>query len=124
MSISIKISEKAKHLLDAIQARITLATGKKYSQQELLDMIIESSGDKKEEIIRRLTKVQPLSKKEIDALKKLSVDWGIHTKEEDIDHKLYGNSKKPALSNIVGLGKSGTKGNAVTLKKRIQKGEL
>ncbi|MGH9923337.1 MAG: hypothetical protein ACRD38_11355, partial [Nitrososphaerales archaeon] len=79
--------------LDTIQARITLATGKKYSQQELLDMIIESSDDK-DEIIRRLTKVKPLSKKEIDALKKLSVDWGIHTKEEDIDLYLYGGKEE------------------------------
>ncbi|MGH9877955.1 MAG: hypothetical protein ACRD5H_09970 [Nitrososphaerales archaeon] len=93
MSISIKISEKAKRVLDTIQARITLATGKKYSQQELLDMIIESSDDK-DEIIRRLTKVKPLSKKEIDALKKLSVDWGIHTKEEDIDLYLYGGKEE------------------------------
>ncbi len=94
MSISIKISEKAKRVLDTIQARITLATGRKYSQQELLDMIIESSDDNKEEIIRRLTKVKPLSKKQIDALKKLSVDWGIHTKEEDIDLYLYGGKEK------------------------------
>lgn len=93
MSISVKISEKAKRVLDTIQARITLATGKKYSQQELLDMIIESSDDK-DEIIRRLTKVKPLSKKEIDALKKLSVDWGIHTKEEDIDLYLYGGKEE------------------------------
>jgi adenylate kinase family enzyme len=90
MSTSIKISEKAKRVLDTIQARITLATGKKYSQQELLDMIIESSDDNKEEIVRRLTKVKLLSKKEIDALKKLSIDWGVHTNEEDIDLYLYG----------------------------------
>jgi len=67
---------------------------------------------------------RPLSKKQIDALKKLGVDWKVHTKEEEIDHILYGDSRKrPALSNIVGLGKSGTKDNAVTLKKRIQKDE-
>ena len=32
--------------------------------------------------------------------------------------------KKSTLSNIIGLGKSGTKASAVALKKRIQKGEL
>jgi len=32
--------------------------------------------------------------------------------------------KKSMLSNIIGLGKSGTKASAVALKKRIQKGEL
>lgn len=106
MSTSIKIGEKAKRLLDTIQARITLATGRKYSQQELLDMIIESSDDYKEDIIRRLTSVKALS-------------------TEEIDHILHeGTRKKPALANIVGLGKSGSDGNAVTLKKRIQKGEI
>ena len=94
MSTSIKISEKAKRVLDTIQARITLATGRKYSQQELLDMIIESSDEDKEEIIRRLTKVQRLSEKEIDSLNKLSVDWKISTKEGEIDLYLYGSKKE------------------------------
>ena len=92
MSTSIKIGEKAKRLLDTIQARITLATGRKYSQQELLDMIIESS-DKDKEMIRRLTKVRHLSENEIDSLNKLSVDWKISTKEEEIDLYLYGSKK-------------------------------
>lgn len=94
MSTSIKISEKAKRVLDMIQAKITLATGRKYSQQELLDMIIESSDEDKEEMIRRLTKFQHLSEKEIDSLNKLSVDWKIRTKEEEIDLYLYGSKKE------------------------------
>ena len=94
MSTSIKISKKAKRVLDMIQAKITLATGRKYSQQELLDMIIESSDEDKEEMIRRLTKFQHLSKKEIDSLNKLSVDWKIRTKEEEIDLYLYGLKKE------------------------------
>jgi len=94
MSTSIKISEKAKRVLDTIQARITLATGTKYSQQELLDMIIESSDEDKEEIIRRLTKVQRLSEKAIDSLNRLSVDWKVRTKEEEIDLYLYGSKKE------------------------------
>lgn len=94
MSTSIKISEKAKRVLDMIQAKITLATGRKYSQQELLDMIIESSDEDKEEMIRRLTKFQNLSEKEIDSLNKLSVDWKIRTKEEEIDLYLYGLKKE------------------------------
>lgn len=40
-----------------------------------------------------------------------------HTQNGDI-------GKRPMLSNIIALGKSGTKKNAVTLKKRIQKGEI
>jgi AbrB family looped-hinge helix DNA binding protein len=32
--------------------------------------------------------------------------------------------KKSTLTNIIGLGKSGTKASAAALKKRIQKGEL
>lgn len=94
MSTSIKISEKAKRVLDMIQAKITLATGRKYSQQELLDMIIESSDEDKEEMIRRLTKFQNLSEKEIDSLNKLSVDWKIRTKDEEIDLYLYGLKKE------------------------------
>jgi hypothetical protein len=92
MSTSVKISEKAKRILDTIQARITLATGMKYSQQELLDIIIESAEDE-EEIIRRLAKFKRLSGKEIDSLLKSSVDWQVKTREEEIDLYLYGGKK-------------------------------
>lgn len=93
MSTSIKISEKAKRVLDTLQARITLATGLKYSQQELLDIIIESSQEEEDEIIRRLAKFRKLSDKEIDSLLKSSVDWQVKTKEEEIDLYLYGGKK-------------------------------
>jgi hypothetical protein len=93
MSTSIKISEKAKRVLDTLQARITLATGLKYSQQELLDIIIESSQEEEDEIIRRLAKFRKLSDKEIDSLLKSSVDWQVKTREEEIDLYLYGGKK-------------------------------
>lgn len=53
-----------------------------------------------------------------------SVKNGRKSKEEEKDHKITrGIRKKASLANIVGIGKSGTKSNAVALKKRIQKGE-
>ena len=45
--------------------------------------------------------------------------------KKETNHTQYGDTgKRPMLSSIVGLGKSGSKKNAVALKKRIQRGEI
>lgn len=48
MTISIRISEEDKRALDALQAKIVLATGKKMLQQELLDMLLKFSAEQEE----------------------------------------------------------------------------
>nr|MDO8079511.1 hypothetical protein [Candidatus Freyarchaeota archaeon] len=90
MSTSVKISEESKHILEAIQARIILKTGRKFSQQELLDMIVKSFEGRDEELIKLLGIVRfPLSPEEIERLMEIPEDWGVETREEEIDRSLY-----------------------------------
>ncbi|MGQ9468705.1 MAG: hypothetical protein ACUVTD_02600 [Nitrososphaerales archaeon] len=90
-----KISEEGKRILDSLQAKLVLATGKKISQQELLNMIMKFSAGREEELIKMLAGVKlPLSQKDIEALMNIPIDWGVETKEEEIDEYLYGKRGK------------------------------
>ena len=94
MITSVKISEEGKRILDVLQAKLILATGKKVSQQELLDMIVKFSAEK-EELIRLLAGVRlPLHPKDVEALLNMPTDWGVETREEEIDEYLYGHRSK------------------------------
>jgi hypothetical protein len=89
---SIKVSERSKRVLDALQAEATLKVGKKVSQQELLELLLTEAERRKEELISKISKRPkvPLSEKEIKRLLSLPRDWGVVTCEEDIDKYLYG----------------------------------
>ena len=95
MTTSVKISEEAKELLDKLQAKVVLSLGRKPSQEKVLDAILRLSTERQEEIITRLAGVRlPLSPDEIENLMAVPEDWGVMTKEEDIDEFLYGRRKK------------------------------
>lgn len=98
MSTSVKISEEGKRLLDKLQARFVIATGKKLSQQELLDTLVRFSTEREDEIFGLITGVKlPLPPEEIEMLMMMPTDWGVETREEEIDMHLYGRkSVKPA----------------------------
>ena len=91
MTTSVKISESGKRTLEKLQAKLVLACGKKVSQQELLDMIVEASAEREKELIQRITGVKlPLSPSEIERLLEVPTDWGVETKEEELNKYLYG----------------------------------
>jgi hypothetical protein len=95
MSTSVKISEGGKRILDTLQAKLLLVSGKKVSQQELLDMIMNLSAEKEEEFIKLLAGVKlPLDPKDIEVLMNIPTDWGVETSEEEIDDYLYGKRSK------------------------------
>jgi len=90
MTTSVKMSEEGKYTLDALQAKILLATGKKLSQQELLDLLVKLSAQREEELVKLIAGVKlPLHPEELEKLMKLPTDWRIKTKEEEIDEILY-----------------------------------
>jgi hypothetical protein len=90
MTTSVKMSEEGKSALDTLQAKILLATGKKLSQQELLDILVKTSAQREEELIKFITKIElPLRPEQLKNLMKLPTDWGVKTKEEEIDEILY-----------------------------------
>lgn len=98
MSTSVKISEEGKRLFDKLQARFVIATGKKVSQQELLDTLVRLSTEWEDELFGLITGVRlPLPPEEIEELMEKPTDWGVETREEEIDIHLYGRkSGKPA----------------------------
>lgn len=91
MSTSVKMSEEGKRILDTLQARILLATGVKISQRELLDTLVKLSAEHEDELFNFITGVKlPLPPEEVEKLMMLPTDWGVETKEEEIDTYLYG----------------------------------
>jgi len=91
MSTSVKISGESKRLLDTLQARLVIATGKKISQQELLDALVRLSTERKDELFGLIAGVRlPLPPEEVEKLMKIPTDWGVETREEEIDTILYG----------------------------------
>ena len=91
MTASIKISDKSKKILDRIQAKITLSTEKKATLQEIIDLIMDYV-DRNEDIIIKEPKEKkhPLNEEDIKRLRNFPWDFGVVTKEEDIDNILYG----------------------------------
>ena len=91
MSTSVKISGEGKRLLDKLQARIVIATGRKFYQQELLETLVRLSAEREDELISYLAGVSlPLLPEEVEKLMKLPAEWGVDTGEEEIDVYLYG----------------------------------
>ncbi len=93
-----KISKEGKRLLDKLQARFVIATGKKVSQQELLDTLVRLSTEREDDLFGLITGVRlPLPPEEIEELMKMPTDWGVETREEEIDIHLYARKNgKPA----------------------------
>ena len=55
MSTSVKMSKEGKDALDILQAKILLASGKKISQQELLDLLVKQANQEEKELIKKLS---------------------------------------------------------------------
>jgi len=94
MATSVKMSEEGKRILDILQARLIIATGRKISQQELLDALVKLSAGQEDELVKLITGVNlPLPSEEVEKLMKLPTDWGVETREEEIDIYLYGSKR-------------------------------
>jgi len=92
--ITVKMSDEAKKTLEKLQAKITLKTGEKISQQQLLDEIIRLSERNEEQLIKQITS-PPLGDEEINRLLRIPMDWGVETVEEEIDTALYREETPP-----------------------------
>lgn len=90
MSTSVKVTDTTKSRLEELQAEIRLETGQNVTQQELLERIVTDSYESKDELIESFRdEFEPLSEAEIEQWLSGSSDWGVETKEEDIDEVLY-----------------------------------
>jgi hypothetical protein len=91
MSSSIKVDSKVKSEIDKLQAKFTLKTGEKISQQELLRRIIEFASNHEDEFQKDyLLDWSPPSDQEWSEIKSHIYDFGFKTSESTIDKELYG----------------------------------
>jgi len=70
-----------------------MRTGMRLTKQIILEELIDSAFEKEEEPVVLLKAPKyPLPEKQRRAILKIPFDWGVDTKEEDIDRILYGES--------------------------------
>lgn len=91
MPTSVKMDERTKSKLEELQARIKLETGKKVTQQEVLERLVESTCESMEDFVATFRELTlPLSDEEMERFHEGTSDWGVETTEEEIDEILYG----------------------------------
>ena len=95
MATSVKMDERTKSRLEELQALVKLATGRKVSQQELLDRLVQQAYDSREafvESFRTDDEWDGLSEEEIERWLSGTTASGSAIDEEDIDEVLYGST--------------------------------
>lgn len=90
MTTSVKIGEKTKDRLETLQAEIKLETGRKVTQQELLDRIVAREFESKDELIGSFHDGwEGLDGEGVERWLSGTSDWGVETTEAEIDRILY-----------------------------------
>lgn len=90
MATSVKLDEDTKERLERLQAEIKLETGRKVTQQELLDRLVEHGENDKAELIDSYRDDwDGLTEAEKERFFSGTSDWGVETTEEEIDEILY-----------------------------------
>ncbi len=84
---TIKVRDVDKRKFDRLQHEYMALHGEKINQQELFSMIIDYIERLKDDFLK--VKVSRLSEEEVKKFRKLQQDWGIETKEEEIDSVVY-----------------------------------
>jgi predicted transcriptional regulator len=91
MAMSIKVGAETKDRLEQLQAEIKLETGRKVTQQELLDRIVAREFDSKESLVDSFRdEWEGLTEEETERWLAGTTASGDPVAEEDIDAVLYG----------------------------------
>ena len=92
MATTVKISEDMNDKLDRLQAKVLLRTGTKLSKQQILERLIRIGLGDEGMLVRPSGKIRyPVPDKAWKKLLRRVVrDWGVVTREEDVDRVLYG----------------------------------
>ena len=93
VSTTVRIPRRASRKLDRLAARLLLQTGRKIPKQELLDLILEASLDEEALLAGILELRFPLDDAAWNRVREKSTDWGVVTREEELDRLLYGASE-------------------------------
>ena len=91
MATSVKMREEDKRRLDRLQGSLTLRSGRKVSQEELLSWLLNMGERNQDQLFA--DGPAPMTEKEIAAMARLAVRTGIRTREEEIDEAVAEGSK-------------------------------
>lgn len=90
MTTSVKMSEETKSRLEELQAIVKLETGRKVSQQEVLDRLVRRGYDSREDFVASFEEpTLPLSEEERERFHAGTFASDEPIDEEDIDRILY-----------------------------------
>ena len=90
MTTTIKIDDKTKSRFDKLKARILLETGKKLTQQEILELLLEHAEEGEEALILKLSGIKfPPSEEDRKKFQLLQHDFGFDTSKVDQDKIIY-----------------------------------
>ena len=89
MASSIKISDETKQALDKLLANLMINYDRKFTQQEILDLLIKL-GEANMELL--LSPTETPSKNVLNKIKNLQKPWKSETDENVIDDILYGSN--------------------------------
>ena len=90
---TVKISTRASRKLDLLQSRQRLRHGGRVTKQFILEKLIDEALEEDEPIFLVKAPEYPLPDGIRRMLRNHPVDWGVETREEDIDRILYGARK-------------------------------
>ena len=91
MTTTVKVSEETDDRLTALAARLYLKTRRKITKQELLALLVNQGSVDEDALAARVLGVSyPVPDKVWKQFLRRVQDWGVATKEEDIDRFLYG----------------------------------
>jgi len=84
---TIKVRGLDKRRFDRLQHEYIAVSGEKITQQELFSKILDYIEESKDKFFN--VKISKLSDDEIKKFRSLQEDWGVETKEEEIDSIVY-----------------------------------
>ncbi len=91
MATSVKMDERTKDRLERLQAEIKLETGRKVTQQELLERLVDTAYEFRSDFIDSFREEwDGLTDEEIERFLSGTVASGNPVDEEEIDEVLYG----------------------------------
>jgi hypothetical protein len=91
MATSVKMDEETKSRLERLQAEIRLKTGKRVTQQEILERLVNDATESKAEVIDSFRESRvPIDDDAREAFHEGTVASGQETTEDDIDDIIYG----------------------------------
>lgn len=87
---TVKISKDASRKLEALQARFRLRSGKRTTKQAIIEELVERAMEDTAPLIILRPPRTPLPAKVRAMIRKYPIDWGMESRDDEIDEILYG----------------------------------